>query len=167
MYHDISIICNSWKCSLLNKRLSVRDTCITHLKLENILHILILPIEKSQSIQIFQKSIQFLTKLFAVWDNPTVLYMYYYVWGLNIIKYKFKIKHLTAYPLCFNSTYLRRWLKVTYVKLYKTGFNNGGVFSPSDSMHHKCMVTTVRIDSKSVKFLTRYRYLLHVLYPCI
>lgn len=63
---------------------------ITHLKLENILHILILPIEKSQSIQIFQKSIQFLTKSFAVWDNPTVLYMYYYVWGLNIIKYKFK-----------------------------------------------------------------------------
>lgn len=30
------------------KRLSVCDTCITHLKLENILHILILPIEKSQ-----------------------------------------------------------------------------------------------------------------------
>lgn len=71
-------------------RHSVRD--ITHLKLENTLHILILPIEKSQSIQIFQKSIQFLTKLFAVWDNPTVLYIYYYVWGLNIIKYKFKIK---------------------------------------------------------------------------
>lgn len=62
---------------------------------KTLLHI-ILPIEKSQSIQIFQKSIQFLTKSSTGWDNPSVIYVLLYcnVWALLYDKVKTQNKNL-------------------------------------------------------------------------
>lgn len=88
VYHNI---CNSWN-ALFYKRHSV---ILRISSWKTLLHI-ILPIEKSQSIQIFQKSIQFLTKSSTGWDNPSVIYVLLYcnVWALLYDKVKTQNKNL-------------------------------------------------------------------------